>query len=200
MAKNIVFNLNGKEYPFSPSKLDRSKIYGWTEILTLDSNNNPCRTFYMDKTGTLLIPKGGFTYGILDNENNWVNKSDLLPVDEDGKPAPLVPSSFSAPIVLEKSASVEDLLDHSITSVYELTGESSEFIKFISDGQIYTFIFNWREDYEGDNAFLIESKNRLYILVGKKLNFEYIGIEKTGFVSEEEEEKEESDDIDFSMM
>jgi hypothetical protein len=200
MAKNLTFNLQGKEYPFSTAKLDRSKLYGWTEVLALDKEGKSCKTLYMDRTGTLLIPKGGFTYGILDAGNNWVDKSELQAVDMDGNPAPLVPSSFAAPVMLEKTATVEEVLDHAITSVYELNGESGELLKSVASGIIYTFIFNWKEDYEGDDAFLIESKNKLYVLVGKKLEFGYIGIEEQGFVSDDEEEKEETDEIDFSMM
>jgi hypothetical protein len=200
MAKNLTFNLQGKEYSFTTVKLDRSKLYGWTEVIALDKNDKSCKTIYMDRTGTLLIPKGGLTYGILDAGLNWVEKSELQAIDMEGNPAPLVPSSFSAPVMLEKTATVEELLDHAITSVYELNGEIDELARIVATGNIYTFIFNWKEDYEGDDAFLIESKNRLYVLVGKKLNFEYIGIEKQGFVSDEEEEKEESDEIDFSMM
>jgi hypothetical protein len=200
MAKNLTFNLKGNEYSFTTTKLDRSKIYGWTEIRALDKENNLCKTLYMDRTGTLLIPKGGFTYGILDASNNWVNKSDLQAVDAEGNPAPLVPSSFASPIILEKTVTVEEVLDHAITSVYELGGEAPDLVKLVADGPIYTFIFNWKEDYEGDDAYLIESKNRLFVLVGKKLDFEYIGIEEQGFISDEDEEKEESDEIDFSMM
>jgi len=32
MAKPLVFRLKGKEYPLEPVKLDRKKLYGWTEI------------------------------------------------------------------------------------------------------------------------------------------------------------------------
>lgn len=202
MAKNLTFVLNNKEYPVSPTKLDRSKIYGWSEIKALDKENKQCKTLYMDKTGTLLVPKGGYTYGILDQDNNWVNKSDLTAVDLEGNPATIVPSSFSSPIILEKTANVEELLEHSITSVYELNSETDDLAKLIGENSIYTFVFNWKDDYEGDNAFLIESKSKLYLLVGKKLNFEYIGIEEQSYISNEdgEDEKEESDEIDFSMM
>ena len=102
--------------------------------------------------------------------------------------------------MLAKGVFVEEVLDHAITTVYELNGESEEFVKMIAEGPVYSFVFNWREDYEGDTAFLIESKGKLFILVGKRLNFEYIGIDEQGYVSDEEEEKEETGEIDFSMM
>ena len=87
MAKNLTFNLKGNEYSFSPVKLDRSKVYGWTEIVAYDKDDQPCKTLYMDRTGSLLIPKGGLSYGVLDADNNWVDKADIQAVDMDGNPA-----------------------------------------------------------------------------------------------------------------
>jgi hypothetical protein len=198
MARELIFQLGSNQFPFSPTKIDRSKIYGWSEKRAMDANNKECKSFYMDRSGSILIPKGGVSYGIVDKEGKWVNKTDIVAVYNDGTPAQLIPSSFSAPIVLEKTVTLEEFLDHNITSIYDLGGESSELIKLM-DGKIYTFQFNWRDDFEGDTAFLLESKNKLYALIGKKLNFEYIGEEQTGFVTEDEME-EVTEEIDFSMM
>jgi hypothetical protein len=198
MARELIFQLNETQFPFSPTKVDRNKLYGWTEVKAMDSQNAECKSLYMDRSGSIMIPKGGVSYGVLDNAGNWVNKSELLAVNLDGTPAQLIPSSFSAPIVLDKTASVEEFLDHAITSIYVLSGEGNDLINQLS-GKIYTFLFNYREDYEGDTAFLIESKGILYVLIGKKLDFEYVGIEQTSLVTEEETE-EVSEEIDFSMM
>jgi hypothetical protein len=198
MARELIFQLNASQFPFSPTKIDRSKLYGWTEVKAMDSRNVECKTFYMDRSGTIMIPKGGISYGIIDNSGKWVNKNELLAVHPDGTPAQIIPSSFSAPIVLDKIATTEEFLDHAIATIYELGGEATDLIKQL-DGKIFTFIFNYREDYEGDTAFLLESKGKLYMLIGKKLDFDFIGIEQTSIVTEEEIE-ETSDEIDFSMM
>jgi hypothetical protein len=198
MARELIFQLNSGQFPLSPTKIDRSKLYGWTEIKAMDSQNAECKTFYMDNSGTIMIPKGGVCYGIIDDNGKWVNKCDLQAVYNDGTPAQLIPSSFSNPITLDKKVSMEEYLDHSIDSIYELNGEISELLKLIGK-DIYTFTYNYRDDYEGNPAFVMESKGKLYLLVGQKLDFDFIGIEQTGIVSEEETE-EISDEIDFSMM
>jgi hypothetical protein len=100
--------------------------------------------------------------------------------------------------VLDQIATTEEFLDHAITAAYELCGECSDLISQM-DEKIYTFTYNYREDYEGDTAFLFGSKNKLYLLVGKKIDFDFVGIEHTSIVSEEETE-EVSEEIDFSMM
>ena len=65
--------------------------------------------------------------------------------------------------------------------------------------QIFSFIFNYRADYEGDPAFLIENEGELFVLVGKKIEFEYIGLEGAGTIDEVNEDEME-DELDFSMM
>ena len=86
-----------------------------------------------------MIPKGGIGLGILDKEKNWVDKSELLAVGENGKPASLVPSSFSQPINLEKTVTYEEFLDHYITYVYilEKTENSSALTEAVRNGPIY---------------------------------------------------------------
>ena len=102
MARELIFQLNASQFPFSPTKIDRSKLYGWTEIKAMDAKNVECKTFYMDSSGSIMIPKGGVSYGVIDNDGKWVNKSELMAVHLDGSPAELIPSSFSAPIVLDQ--------------------------------------------------------------------------------------------------
>lgn len=198
MARELTFQLNSSQFPLSPTKIDRSKLYGWTETKAMDAQNVECKTFYMDNSGTIMIPKGGISYGIVDSSGKWVNKTDLQAVYNDGTPAQIISSSFSAPIVLDKKVTIEEFLDHAIDSIYELNGEISELVKLIGK-DIYTFTYCYRDDYEGNPAFVMESKGKLYLLVGQRLDFEFIGIEQTGIVSEDETE-EVSDDIDFSMM
>lgn len=94
----------------------------------------------MDASGTIVIPKGGLGMGAINGRGEWVNKSELVAVYEDGKPADLVPSSFSAPIELEDRVTVEELLDHEIKAVYQLDSKDGceEFQKQLSGSGIYT--------------------------------------------------------------
>ncbi|TYQ12815.1 UNVERIFIED_CONTAM: hypothetical protein Cloal_3850 [Acetivibrio alkalicellulosi] len=202
MAREIIFKIKDIEYSFIPEKVDRRKLYGWTDIVALDDEGNECKLVNMDESGTTIIPKGCIGMGILDNQSNWVEKADLVAVDEDGNRAELLPSSFSQTIELNSTVTVEELLDHSIVSVYELENvkDSTEFVKAISEN-IYSFTFNYREGYEGNPAFIVESEGKVFILVGVYNQFEFIGLEEKGYLDDEEDEEEElTDDIDFGMM
>jgi len=207
MAKNLVFSIDEKEHAFSVSKLDRKKMYGWKEQLALDSDSQPCVKAEIDESGAFIIPGGGKALGVIDDQGQWVNKKDLIATNKsDGSAAELIPSSFDHTIELGKSVSIDEFLDHNIESVYMLECEDSyqgliDLVK--KNHEVYTFTFNYRTDYEGSNAFLLESKDRLFILTGYASAFEFLSLEQVSDVTVEEDDDEEfslEDDLDFGMM
>ena len=65
----------------------------------------------------------------------------------------------------------------------------------------YHFIFNYREDYEGDDAFLISNGETAFAVIGKIADLEFVGMndnEKELVVNEEESSEE--DELDFAMF
>lgn len=201
MAQELTFIIDNKDFICSPSKVERSKIYGSTEKVILDNKNETCKTVSMDESGTVIIPKGGIAFGILDNNYNWVQRNQLHAVTLQGENAELISSSFSTPITLDKKVDIETFLDHSITTVYQLVGNYKELIDLIGN-DIYSFSFNYRNSYESSPAFLIVSGDSLFMLVGFKNDFEFINLQETSVLDVEDDNTEESDDfdIDFSMM
>ena len=205
MAKPLIFQIGSSEYSLEPLKLDRKKLYGWSEKIALDKNGEVCNTVSLYSEESMILPKGSTGLGSLSDDGRWVEKSDMHYVDADGNEAVLVPSSFGIPIVLEDKVSIETFLEHNITAVYSLQGEEDhpDFVKTIqNESKIYTFEFNYRADYEGDPAFVVENDGELFVLVGKKIEFEMIGLADEGVLDEitDEASQEEEDEFDFSMM
>jgi hypothetical protein len=204
MAKPLTFKLNNNEYSLEPVKLDRKKLYGWTDTLVLDEKGQECRLVNIDSSGTMMIPAGGIGQGILDDQGLWVDRSELHAFDSDGNPAEKLPASFDAPIELTETVSMEEFLDHYITAIYTMQGEENcpEFVKSLANGAIHTFDFNYRASFEPSPAFMMENGGELFLLVGKKAEFEFLGLEESGLLDEEEDDDgdTESDDFDFGMM
>ncbi len=203
MAKPLNFKIADAVYDLEPLKLDRKKLYGWTEKIVLDSEDNECNTLSLYPELAMIIPKGGTGLGAIGEDGTWVEKSDMMYINADGTPAVLVPSSYDGEIELTESISHEVFLEHNITSVYSLQGEENHpnFVKAIQDNKgIFTFVFNFRADYEGDPAFLIENEGEVFVLVGKKINFEFIGLDESGVLDENDNTEDEEDEFDFSMM
>jgi hypothetical protein len=203
MARELVFLLDGKPHSAAPTKIERKKLYGWTEVLALDDDNNECKLVSMDESGTVIIPKGGIGLGILTDDMTWVDRSELMAVTMDGAPAEVVPSSFDAPIANLTPATPEQLLDTTVTAFYQLDSASPELLE-AARSSILTFDYAYREGFEASPAFLLENDGTLFMLVGYKSAFDMIGLQETALVDDPEstgdEGEDDSDDIDFSML
>lgn len=198
MAAALKFKLKGAEYEAVPVKLERKKLYGWTDVVATDASGEACRTAQVDPDGELLIPPGAVKLGILDEDGAWVERSELVAVDADGKELPIVPSSFGQTIELGETATSEEFLDHVWKSVYQL--DNAELANALGDG-IYPFTFNYRADASPEDGFLLAAGGKVFLFDGEKSEFEFIGLEEASILDEPAAEPEaEEDELDFSMM
>ena len=198
MAASLKFRLDGAEYEAVPVKLERKKLYGWTDLVATDASGEVCRKAQLDPDGELLIPPGAVKLGILDEDGAWVERSELVAVDADGQELPIVPSSFGQTIELGETATDEEFLDHVWTSVYQL--DNAELAAALGDG-IYSFVFNYRADASPSDGYLLASGGQAFLFNGEKTGFEFVGLEEEGTLDESSDEAEaEDDELDFSMM
>jgi len=199
----MTFAIGGNEYSVEPVKIDRKKLYGWSENHAFDDDGNECMMVSTDTSGTIIIPKGGVALGLVSDEGKWVERSELKTVKADGSEAVLIPSSYNSVNVLDSKATEEDLLDCSITACYHLM-ESDELIAAIGN-DIYKFDYCYRDSFETSPAFLltsvIDGKKELFLMVGTQNIFDFIGLSELSVaVDSETDDEEESDDIDFGMF
>lgn len=201
MAKDLNIVLGGSTYPLSPTKIERKKLYGWTEIRATDPEGNICRQAGLDSNGVTIIPKGATKMGMLREDGNWMEKDELEARHADGTKAEPVPSSFNGDIVLNRKVEEEYLLDRIITTVYQLEGNGAEDLAKAIGTDIYAFPFSYRGGYEDSDGILIGNGTTPFIFVGEKAQFEMIGLEEQGVLDEPEEEVSiEDDELDFSMF
>ena len=83
MAKELRFSLSGAEYASAPVKLERKKIYGWTDLVATDKQGEVCDTAYLMADQALLIPSGGYKQGTVDQDGLWVEKGNLTAYDKE---------------------------------------------------------------------------------------------------------------------
>lgn len=201
MPRELKFRIRKKEYSVIPGKVDRKKLYGWTEIEALDKQGIPCRLVNTDETGTLVIPKGGTSLGILSPSGEWVDRAMLETVTEDGTPAKVVPSSYNTVIDLEEKMGEEEFLNYSITDFYQLKGAPATFVKAIGKG-IYPFSYSYLDSYEATPAFLMAAQGALFMLLGYENRFEMLCLGDCETIDEDDNDYMEIDDndLDFSMF
>lgn len=200
MARQLTFRIKRKEYTVIPVKIDRKKLYGWTEIIALDEQGRTCNLVSTDDTGTLIIPKGGTALGMLSSDGKWVERTQLKTVRQDGSEAEIIPSSFSVVIPLKQKVTDEEFLDYSITDFYQLDNVPDDLLKAIGD-DIYTFDYIYLDSYETTPAFLMVSDATLFMLLGYKNRFNMLCLGECSVVDDDDDYIEVTDDdIDFSMF
>ena len=199
MARKAEFSINGQSIMAELNKLDRKKIYGWSTIEVFDQNGSKCKLAGLAE-GQYVMPSGSSALVFLNSKGEAVSKSTLVGVNSDGNKVEKVPSIYDQKVIL-REASVDEYLSMAVKSVYQLQIEENKeaLLTDLNSGKIYYFVFNYRADYEGDDAFLISNGNDVFAITGMKSDFEFIGLED----NEQElvpEETQVEDDLDFAMF
>lgn len=204
MGKVMTFSIGGIEYTADTGKIDRKKLYGYREQVALDEDGAECRLVSMSPCGTIVIPKGGTALGYLDANKKWIGRSSMRTVRLDGSAAELTPSSYSAVISLEMKATPEELLDCTVVGFYRLDAAMGLAEAIGTD--IYRFRYCYSDSYETQTAFLIVSDasgiKELFMLIGRKNEFPFIGLEEIAVIDDSsiEEDEDDDDEIDFNMF
>ena len=201
MAKILNINIGGHTFETQPCKLERRKLYGWTELNVITQQGEPCSQASLNNDGVTIIPSGGIKNGILCEDGQWMERSELIAIDGNGQVAQKVPSSFDNGINLADKCSLEDVLNCNITSIYQLTGEQAILLASQISGDIYRCTFNYLSSYNEGLAFVISNGNDVFILCGTPCDFQYVGLEEQGMIDPVEEEQSlEEEELDFFNM
>lgn len=199
MARKVKFNINSSLLESGIVKVDRSKLYGSSKKIVRDMKGNECVLSNL-YNGDRILPKGSISQVLVDNEGLFVSRSALVGFNSNNEQVEKVSSIFSNDNQCEK-VDLDEFLSVNVKSIYQLVVEEEDHEKWntlFANDEIYHFVFNYREDYEGDDAYLISNGEDLFITVGKKNDFEFL--EQSNIVIDDEEEEEIDDELDFSMF
>jgi hypothetical protein len=205
MPRTLSFNHGGNQVDFEMHKVDRSKLYGFKELLVLDEDGEACELNTLAEDGKTLIGKGGTGIGYVDADGNWIEKSNLTAVDLEGNQIDPVASSFSAPVELSDKADAEDLLNHNIRLIYRLESEALDetLAAALAEGTIFKFPYSFRGGLEADAGFLMHNDSgEIFFLVGDPSSVEYVGLQQAAATSTEATGDDTSTDdlMDFGMI
>lgn len=204
MAKPLIFRFGDGEISFNLTKIDRSKLYGSREVEVLDEQGGTCELATLAGDGRTVVGRGGTGIGYLAPDGIWCEKSKLAAVDLEGNAIEPVPSSFSASIPLVETSSVDEYLEHNIRSIYSLQtdDDASALLEELRKGTVFKFPYSYRGGLESDAGFLLAgADDAVFLAVGNPTNVEFVGLQQTAAVVEEEEGAEdEAGAIDFDMI
>jgi hypothetical protein len=203
MARPLTLTHAGAQVVLPIEKLDRSKLYGTVEVEALDERGRRCELATLASDGKTLLGKGGTAAGFLSQDGRWIERGSLRPVNVDGEELPTVPSSFAAPIALERQATVEEYLSHNIKSMYlaELGTEAGALAAELAAGVIYTFPWSFRGGITADVGFLLAGQDgAVFLAVGQTTHLHFLGLDQLPGYEDEDEGAEESDELTFDML
>ena len=202
MARVAVFKIEGNRFLAEIKKLDRKKVYGWSIIDVTDDQDNLCKLANI-ADGQYILPSGSISRSSFNEKGEYISRSLLIGVDQNGKPVKKEPSIFDQSVDLVKT-DLDEFLTVNVKGVYQLSLKEgkSELLDLLSNGDIYNFKFNYRTDYEADDAYLVSNSGEVFAVVGKKADIEFLGLEnKEEIIPDEPEEAvSEDDDFDFAML
>jgi hypothetical protein len=197
MAKELKFTIAGTEYGAAPVKLERKKIYGWSDLVATDKSGEVCDSVYLSIDDALLVPSGGYKQGTVDDSGRWVEKSELTACDKDGNPLQQLASSFDAVIELKEKVSAEEFLDNDWEAVYQLVNPD---LAAAIGNDIYIFDFCYRAGVNHNYGYLMNATGGLFLFAGDKQEFPLLSLVEQTVIDEVEEVEEEIDELDFSMF
>jgi hypothetical protein len=203
MAKPLVLRVDGQEFPLELTKVDRSDLYGYIETEALDSKGRRCLSATLADDGQTLVGPGGSAFACLSPEGRWLEKSALKAVDAEGKALAPVPSSYSAPVDVTRTASIDEFLTYNIRSAYQVGAadgaDLGPLAGRLKGGEILTFPYSYRGGLEPDTGFLLLAADGTpFLCIGNATKLEFVGFDQP--VAAEEEPGEETEEIDFGMM
>lgn len=200
MGRKVSFKIEGSLLESEIVKVDRTKLYGSSEKIVYDTKKEECVLSDLYE-GSIILPRGSVAQVLIDENGNSVSRSELIGFNLQGEKVEKVPSIFSIENNCKK-VEIDDFISSSIKSIYQLVMDEDQiesWKKYFANDEVYLFEFNYREDYEGDDAFLISNEEGFFISVGKSSEFEYLELSNVT-VEDTDEDIEIEEDLDFSMF
>ena len=200
MGRKVSFKIEGSLLESEIVKVDRTKLYGTSEKIVYDTNKEECVISDLYE-GSIILPRGSVGQVLIDENGNSVSRSDLIGFNLKGEKVEKVSSIFSVENNCKK-IEIDEFISSSIKSIYQLVIDEDQietWKKYFTNNEVYLFEFNYREDYEGDDAFLISNEDGFFISVGKSNEFEFLELSNIS-VEDTDEDIEIEDDLDFSMF
>jgi hypothetical protein len=198
MAKPIIVLFGGAESSFDHAKVDRTKLYGARKRVPLDASESPCVKASLTTDGLYLLQSGMTAQGYFDESGRWLQKADLVGLDDAGNTLELKPSTLGAAQTAQEVDAAE-ILRHTIDAVYALDPMQMDgaLQAKLDGGAVFRFPFNYGADYHLETAFLVKNTDGCFCLIGVPFDAAWA---EPGKVAAVEEAETVEDDLDFDMF
>jgi len=201
MARFLNLAFENKEVKYTIQKLDRKKLYGYTIVDVKDDNGLKCELASISDDGKYILAKGCISYVYLNGRNEFVEKSEIQVVDKENNPLEKISSSFDLERIELVPGTMNDYFRLHVKAVYQLNEDDEDsLIDIVEKHDLLYFKFNYRTDYDFDDAFILQNEGELFMVIGRISPFEFVGLEQATEPAIANVEDDDDDDLDFGML
>lgn len=205
MVRYLTLKLEDFEFKFSLSSFSRDSSYGRQLYEKRGEDGTVYQTVYLIEDGSLFILPKSTNSDYFDEKGRYIEKK--IPVDEDGKEIPIIPSMYKSTIDLKNIISLQDYFNYSIERSYILNSENSEELTLLSiecqilfeDNQLLKFPYAYYDTLEPRDAILIPKDEKIVVVVGRYTEPEFFKVTEIDYEEEEEEKEEPEPEISFEV-
>ena len=199
MAKPVIIKHNEETAFFSPTRVDRAKIYGARKRIAVDTLNRSCTRAALTSDGRQLLVSGMTAQAYFNSGGIWVTRNEMVGIGPEGDVVDIKPSTLGLEQVLEGPVDPTEILNLELQSVFFLDSEETPplLLEHLKAGSVFKFPFNYAAGLEVETAYLVSNDEGIFALVGKPIDDHWVDEGET-FVAPEDEE--ETDDFDFEDL
>jgi len=200
VARVISLSLGGAESTFGFKPVDRASLYGKRRRVALDGAGEPCSRASLLEDGSMLLKSGMTGQGYFLDDGRYLKQAELEGFDSAGSPLPKVPSTLGVTQELVGPIDPQEVLDLRVATIYALEPEHIDpmLLQHLSNGEIFRFEFNYREDYRAETGVLLLNEDGIFALIGVPVAYEWSSLQTIVELPNVDEDSD--DDLDFEMF
>ena len=191
MSRKIEIAFQGSISRIALRRVDRSKLYGSSRRIGLDTQERECASALLTRDGRHVLGPGS-TAGMYLNENgDVIAREDLARADDRGQPADGDGAIPNSPHELTGLVPAEAILECIVAAVYEVDASDldSTLASSLSRGDIY---------HARNKGFLLANEHSVFLIASEPARFNLIGRDRR--IVFEEDDDNEYDDLGFEAM
>ena len=193
MGNAVEIVHEGRVSRFVLRPVERKTLHGFKRRIALDEHGHECSSALLTHDGRFLLPAGSTADAYLDVDGDAVKRNELVAVDMDGNPLPVLPATAGRQQTVEGSIALDDFLGHVATKVYVLEAETlgPSLDAALRNGAIFSIPYRPRASHTETPAFLLANDDGVFLVQAERCDFEFVGLEQA--VSEMDGEWDDAD-------
>mgnify|MGYP006865111114 CR=1 FL=1 len=200
MAAYLDVTYQGQASRFALIAVDRKRLHGFTKRIALDADDNECAAAHLTRDGRFLLTAGSTADLYINNEGDSVPRTDLVPVDCDGRALQTLAPTTGRSQEAEGPVGAHEILDCVVVKVHTLAPESlaPALQSALLRGAIFRVPYRPRKTTQETMAFLLANEGGMFLVQAELCGFEFVGPEQ--LPAETAAWSDDDDEFDFDEL